>query len=90
MARRAYLHSNRHRPRPHTHPIQATHQPMTITIIRQIEITVEAHLIPGTPATQWYPPIPADIEIIEAHAEGQSIELTDDEIDEVREIALDL
>jgi len=63
---------------------------MTITIIRQIEITVEAHLIPGTPATQWEPPIPADIEIIEAHADGQSIDLTDDEIDEVREIALDL
>jgi len=63
---------------------------MTITIIRQIEIAVEAHLIPGTPATQWEPPIPADIEIIEAHADGQSIDLTDDEIDEVREIALDL
>ena len=63
---------------------------MTITIIRQIDITVEAHLIPGTPATQWEPPIPANIEIIEAHADGQSIDLTDDEIDEVREIALDL
>jgi len=25
---------------------------MTINIIRQIEIAVEAHLIPGTPATQ--------------------------------------
>ena len=63
---------------------------MTITIIRQIEIAVEVHLKPGTKATHLEPADPADIEIIEAHADGQSIELTDDEIDEVREIALDL
>lgn len=63
---------------------------MTITIIREVEIAVEAHLIPGTPATHLEPPTPADIEILEAHADGKSIELTEAEIEEVREIALDL
>lgn len=89
MARSAYLDSNRHSPRPRTHPVQATNQPMTITIIRQIEITVEVHLKPGTPATHVEPADYSDIEIIEAHADGESIELTEAEIEEVREIALD-
>lgn len=63
---------------------------MTITITREVEITVEAHLIPGSPATHLDPPTPADIEILEAHADGKIIELAAAEIEEVREIALDL
>ena len=61
---------------------------MTITITREIEITVEARIIPGTRATLMQPADPADIEILEAHIDGNIIELTDAEIDEVREMAL--
>jgi hypothetical protein len=61
---------------------------MTITIIREIEITVEVHLVPGTPATYIQPGSPPDIEILEAHADGNIIELTEAEVDEVREMAL--
>ena len=59
---------------------------MTITITREIEIIVEARVIPGTPATYMQPADHADIEIIEAHTDGNIIELTDAEIDEVRDI----
>ena len=62
---------------------------MTITITRQIEITVEVHLKPGTPATHLEPADPADIEILEAYdQDGLSIELTDSEVDEVRDTVL--
>ena len=61
---------------------------MTITLTREIEIIVEARIIPGTPATYMQPAAYADIEIIEAHYDGNIIELTDAEIDEVREMAL--
>jgi hypothetical protein len=60
---------------------------MTITITR--EITVEVRYIPGTPATYMQPGSPPDIEILEAHADGDDIELTEAEIDEVREIVLE-
>jgi hypothetical protein len=61
---------------------------MTITLTREIEITVEARIIPGTPATYMQPGYPTDIEIIEAHADGNIIELTEAEVDEVREMVL--
>jgi len=61
---------------------------MTITIIREIEILVEVRYIPGTPATHMQPADHADIEIIEAHADGNIIELTEAEVDEVRENAI--
>jgi hypothetical protein len=62
---------------------------MTITITREIEILVEARIIPGTPATYMQPAEPPDIEIIEAHTDGNIIELTEAEIDEVREMVLE-
>jgi hypothetical protein len=62
---------------------------MTITITREIEIIVEARLIPGMPATYMQPADHADIEIIEAHYDGNIIDLTEAEIDEVREMVLE-
>jgi hypothetical protein len=61
---------------------------MTITITREIEIIVEARIIPGRFATYMQPPELPDIEIIEAHTDGNIIELTEAEIDEVRENAI--
>jgi hypothetical protein len=61
---------------------------MTITITREIEIIVEVRVIPGTPATYMQPAEHADIEIIEAHYDGNIIDLTDAEVDEVRENAI--
>jgi hypothetical protein len=61
---------------------------MTITLTREVEITVEVRFIPGTPATYMQPVEHADIEILEAHADGNIIELTDAEVDEVREMVL--
>jgi hypothetical protein len=62
---------------------------MTITIAREIEIIVEARIRPGTPATYMQHEEHADIEIIEAHYDGNIIELTESEIDEVREMVLE-
>jgi septation ring formation regulator EzrA len=62
---------------------------MTITITREIEITVEVRYIPGTPATYMQPAEHADIEILDAFDElNQGVELTEAEIDEVRENAI--
>ena len=62
---------------------------MTITITREIEITVEARYVPAVRATHMQPGDPADIEILEAYdQDGLSIELTDSEVDEVREMVL--
>jgi hypothetical protein len=61
---------------------------MTITITREIEIIVEARIIPGTPSTYMQPGYAPDIEILEAHHDGNIIELTEAEIDEVRENAI--
>ena len=58
---------------------------MTISITREIEIIVEARIRPGTLATYMQPADHADIEILEAHHDGNIIELTEAEIDEVRE-----
>ena len=62
----------------------------TITITREIEITVGARYIPAVRATHMQPGEPADIEIIDAYNndDGLSIELTRAEIDEVREMVL--
>ena len=61
----------------------------TITITRDIEITVGARYIPAVRATHMQPGEPADIEILEAYdQDGLSIELTDSEVDEVREMVL--
>ena len=62
---------------------------MTITITREIEIIVEARVIPGTPATYMQPADHADIEILEAHHDGLIIELTEAEIEELREMVLE-
>jgi len=61
----------------------------TIYITREVEITVEARYIPGTAATRWEPAEPADIEILHAHYDSDNIELTEAEIDEVREMVLE-
>ena len=62
---------------------------MTITMTREIEITVEARYVPAVRATHMQPGEPADIEILEAYdQDGLSIELTDSEVDEVREMVL--
>lgn len=61
----------------------------TVTIIREIEITVGARYIPGTDATYWQPSEADNIEIFTAYdADGLSIELTEAEVDEVREMVL--
>ena len=61
----------------------------TITIIREVEITVEVRYLPGTRATYWQPGDPADVEIIEAQADGDRIDLWDSEIEEVRQMVLE-
>jgi len=65
--------------------------PMTITITREIEITVEVRVIPGTPATYMQPAEHADVVILDAYDErsGDSLVwLTEAEVDEVREMVL--
>jgi len=65
-------------------------QPMTTTvyITREIEITVEARFIPAVDATYMQPEEHANVEIIGAHVNGDEIELTEAEIDEVCEMVL--
>ena len=60
----------------------------TVTIIREIEITVEVRYIPGTAATRWEPCDPADIIIDEAYDDTGGVMLTEAERDEVREMVL--
>ena len=90
MDRRATLlpHRGLHRAcarNPKTH-----HQPMitTVYITREIEITVQARYIPAVDATYMQPEEHANVEIIGAHVNGDGIELTEAEIDEVREMVL--
>ena len=60
-----------------------------VTIIREIEITVEVRYIPGARATHWQPEELADVEIIEAYDnDANLIDLTEAEVDEVREMVL--
>ena len=61
----------------------------TITITREIEITVDARYIPAVRATHMQPGEPADIEIIDAYDnDEENIRLTEAEVDEVREMVL--
>jgi hypothetical protein len=60
----------------------------TVYITREVEIEVEVRYIPAVDATYMQPAEPADIEIIYAHYDSDNIELTEAEIDEVREMVL--
>ena len=61
----------------------------TITITREIEITVEARYVPAVRATYMQPGEPADIKILDAYDnDGGVLALTEAEIDEVREMVL--
>jgi len=61
----------------------------TVTIIREVEITVEARYIPAVRATHMQPPEPADIIIDEAYDDTGGVMLTEAERDEVREMILE-
>ena len=66
----------------------------TVTITREITITrdinVEVRYIPAVRATHMEPGEPADIEVLDAYDgdNGVITELTDSEVDEVREMVL--
>jgi hypothetical protein len=61
----------------------------TLTITREVEITVDVRYIPGVRATHMQPPVPADIEILNAYDnDGGVLALTEAEVDEVREMVL--
>jgi hypothetical protein len=60
----------------------------TITIIREVEIEVDARYIPAVRATPLTPPEPADVEIIDAYDDAGSIILTQSERQEIREMVL--
>ena len=60
-----------------------------VTIIREVEITVEARYVPAVRATHWQPEELDDVEIIEAYDnDDKLIDLTEAEVDEVREMVL--
>jgi len=61
----------------------------TVTIIREVEIEVDVRYIPAVDATYMQPPEPAEVEILHAHYDSDNIELTEAEIDEVREMVLE-
>ena len=61
----------------------------TITITREIEVTVEVQYIPGVRGTHMQPPEPADIVILDAYDNDHGVlALTEAEVDEVREMVL--
>ena len=61
----------------------------TVTIIREVEIEVDARYIPAVRATHLTPPEPADVEIIEAYNDDiGGVILTQSERQEVREMVL--
>ena len=60
----------------------------TVTIIREVEITVEARYVPAVRATHMQPGEPADIIIAEAYDEDGGVILTRAEREEVREMIL--
>ena len=61
----------------------------TVTITREIEITVVARYVPAVRATHMQPPEPADIVILDAYDnELDVLPLTEAEVDEVREMVL--
>ena len=61
----------------------------TVTITREIEITVVARYVPAVRATHMQPPEPADIVILDAYDnELDVLPLTEAEVDQVREMVL--
>jgi hypothetical protein len=61
----------------------------TITITREVEITVVARYVPAVRATHMQPPEPADIEVLAAYDNDHGVlALTEAEVDEVREMVL--
>jgi hypothetical protein len=61
----------------------------TIYITREIKIDVAVEYTPAVKATHLDPPVAPDIQIITAYDQDVNyIELTDSEVDEVREIVL--
>jgi hypothetical protein len=61
----------------------------TVTIIREVEITVEARYIPGVGDTHMQPGEPDNIVILDAYDnDGAVLALTEAEVDEVREMVL--
>ena len=61
----------------------------TVTITREVEITVQARYVPAVRATHMQPPEPADIVVLAAYEEdGHITILTEAEVDEVREMVL--
>jgi len=62
----------------------------TIYITRQIEIDVAVEYIPPVKATHLDPPVAAGIKVITAYdQDGEYIELTEAERDEVERLVLD-
>jgi len=62
---------------------------MTVTIIREVEIEVEVRYIPAVRATHMQPAEPAEVEILDACYDYNSVILTQSERDEVREMVLE-
>ena len=60
----------------------------TVTITREVEIEVSVRYIPAVRATHMQPPEPAEVEIIDACYDYDSIILTSEEREEVREMVL--
>ena len=61
----------------------------TVTIIREVEITVEVRYVPAVRATHMQPGEPADIIVDEAYDDTGGVMLTEAERDEVREMVLE-
>jgi hypothetical protein len=61
----------------------------TVTIIREVEIEVDVRYIPAVDATYMQPPEPAEVEILAAYDNLHSVNLTEAERDEVREMVLE-
>jgi hypothetical protein len=61
----------------------------TIYITREIEIEVEVRYIPAVDATYMQPPEPAEVEILDACYDYNSVILTEAERDEVRVMVLE-
>jgi len=60
----------------------------TVTIIREVAIEVDVRYIPAVRATHMQPDEPAEVEILDACYDYNSVILTEAEIDEVREMVL--
>ena len=61
----------------------------TVTIIREVEITVEARYVPAVRATHMQPPEPPTIIIDEAYDDTSDVMLTDAEREEVERLVLE-